>query len=151
MHLPALITDLAVILLTAGVVTVIFKKINQPLILGYILSGFLIGPYLPYFFTAQDTASIQTWSEIGIIVLMFGLGLEFSFKKLMDVGAGAVITATTVVAGMLTVGYLTGLALGWGHMDAIFLGGMTPFEAQPDSSSASASNMTGHLFIILQM
>ena len=124
MHLPALITDLAVILLTAGVVTVIFKKINQPLILGYILSGFLIGPYLPYFFTAQDTASIQTWSEIGIIVLMFGLGLEFSFRKLMDVGAGAVITATTVVAGMLTAGYLTGLALGWGHMDAIFLGGM---------------------------
>ena len=124
MHLPALITDLAVILLTAGVVTVLFKKINQPLILGYILSGFLIGPYLPYFFTAQDTASIETWSEIGIIVLMFCLGLEFSFKKLMSVGAGAVITATTVVAGMLSVGYLTGLALGWGHMDAIFLGGM---------------------------
>ena len=124
MHLPALITDLAVILLTAGIVTVIFKKINQPLILGYILSGFLIGPYLPYFFTATDTASIQTWSEIGIIVLMFGLGLEFSFKKLMSVGAGAIITATTVVAGMLTLGYVTGIALGWGHMDAIFLGGM---------------------------
>ena len=124
MHLPALITDLAVILLTAGIVTVLFKKINQPLILGYILSGFLIGPYLPYFFTATDTASIQTWSEIGIIVLMFGLGLEFSFKKLMSVGAGAIITATTVVAGMLTLGYFTGLALGWGHMDAIFLGGM---------------------------
>ena len=124
MHLPALITDLAVILLTAGVVTVIFKKINQPLILGYILSGFLIGPYLPYFFTAQDTASIETWSEIGIIVLMFCLGLEFSFKKLMSVGAGAIITATTVVAGMLTLGYLTGLALGWGNMDSIFLGGM---------------------------
>ena len=124
MHLPALITDLAVILLTAGVVTVIFKKINQPLILGYILSGFLIGPYLPYFFTAQDTASIETWSEIGIIVLMFCLGLELSFKKLMSVGAGAIITATTVVAGMLTLGYLTGLALGWGNMDSIFLGGM---------------------------
>ncbi|MBP5751040.1 MAG: cation:proton antiporter, partial [Firmicutes bacterium] len=124
MHLPALISDLAVILLTAGVVTVLFKKINQPLILGYILSGFLIGPYLPYFFTATDTASIQTWSEIGIIVLMFCLGLEFSFKKLMSVGAGAIITATTVVAGMLTLGYLTGLALGWGNMDSIFLGGM---------------------------
>ena len=124
MHLPALITDLAVILLTAGVVTVIFKKINQPLILGYILSGFLIGPYLPFFFTAQDTASIETWSEIGIIVLMFGLGLEFSFKKLMSVGAGAMITAITEVVGMLGLGYAAGLAMGWGHMDAIFLGGM---------------------------
>ena len=124
MHLPVIISDLAVILLTAGVVTVLFKKINQPLILGYILSGFLIGPYLPFFFTAQDTASIETWSEIGIIVLMFGLGLEFSFKKLMDVGAGAIITAVTEVVGMLGIGYATGLALGWGHMDAVFLGGM---------------------------
>ena len=124
MHLPALITDLAVILLTAGVVTVLFKKINQPLILGYILSGFLIGPYLPYFFTAQDTASIETWSEIGIIVLMFGLGLEFSFKKLMSVGAGAAITAITEVFCMLGIGYAAGIALGWGHMDAVFLGGM---------------------------
>ncbi len=124
MHLPALISDLAIILLTAGVVTVLFKKINQPLILGYILSGFLIGPYLPYFFTATDTASISTWSEIGIIVLMFCLGLEFSFKKLMSVGAGAIITAVTEVLCMLGIGYAAGIALGWGHMDAVFLGGM---------------------------
>ncbi|MCR4804635.1 MAG: cation:proton antiporter [Clostridia bacterium] len=120
----ALISDLAIILLTAGVVTVLFKKINQPLVLGYILSGFLIGPYMPLFFSAQDTASIETWSEIGIIVLMFSLGLEFSFKKLVSVGGGAVITAMTVIAGMLTAGYATGMAMGWPRMDAIFLGGM---------------------------
>jgi len=124
MHLPALITDLAIILLTAGVVTVLFKKIKQPLVLGYLLAGFLIGPYMPYFFTVTDTASISTWSEIGIIILMFGLGLEFNFHKLVSVGGTAVITAMTEVAGMLVLGYLVGQAMGWGMMDSIFLGGM---------------------------
>ena len=82
MHLPELISDLAIMLLTAGVVTVIFKKIKQPLVLGYIVAGFLIGPYMPLFFTVSDSASISTWSEIGVIVLMFGLGLEFNLHKL---------------------------------------------------------------------
>ena len=82
-------------LLTAGVVTVIFKKLNQPLVLGYILAGFLIGPYMPWFFTVADETSIKTWSEIGIIILMFSLGLEFNLHKLVKVGGTGVITAFT--------------------------------------------------------
>ena len=122
--MPKLITDLAVMLLTAGVVTVIFRRFKQPLVLGYILAGFLVGPYMPYFFTVVDSVSIETWSEIGIIVLMFGLGLEFNLHKLASVGGTAVITALTEVLGMLVVGYLVGQAMGWSMMDSIFLGGM---------------------------
>ena len=122
--MPKLITDLALMLLTAGVVAVLFKRLKLPLVLGYILAGFLVGPYMPAFFTVMDEASISTWSEIGIIVLMFGLGLEFNLHKLVSVGATAVITALTEVLGMLAVGYLVGQALGWGMMDSIFLGGM---------------------------
>ena len=124
MHLPDLISDLAIILLTGGVVTVIFRKLNQPLVLGYILAGFLIGPYLPYFFTVADSESIATWSEIGIIILMFGLGLEFNLHTLMRVGGTGVITALTEVLGMLLLGYMVGQAMGWSGMDSLFLGGM---------------------------
>ena len=124
MHLPALISDLAIILLTGGVVTVLFRKLNQPLVLGYILAGFLIGPYLPFFFTVADAESISTWSEIGIIILMFGLGLEFNLHKLISVGGTGIITALTEVVGMLIVGFLVGQAMGWGEMDSLFLGGM---------------------------
>lgn len=122
--MPKLITDLAVMLLTAGVVTILFRRFKQPLVLGYILAGFLVGPYMPYFFTVADKVSIDTWSEIGIIVLMFGLGLEFNLHKLASVGGTAVITALTEVLGMLVLGYLVGQALGWTVMDSIFLGGM---------------------------
>lgn len=124
MHLPELISDLAIMLLTAGVVTVIFKKIKQPLVLGYIVAGFLIGPYMPFFFTVADSASISTWSEIGVIVLMFGLGLEFNLHKLVQVGGTAIITALTEVGGMLLIGFGVGQLLGWGIMDSVFLGGM---------------------------
>ncbi len=124
MHLPELISDLAIMLLTAGVVTVIFKKIKQPLVLGYIVAGFLIGPYMPLFFTVADSASISTWSEIGVIVLMFGLGLEFNLHKLAQVGGTAIITALTEVGGMLLIGFGVGQLLGWGIMDSVFLGGM---------------------------
>ena len=124
MHLPELISDLAIMLLTAGVVTVIFKKIKQPLVLGYIVAGFLIGPYMPLFFTVADSASISTWSEIGVIVLMFGLGLEFNLHKLAQVGGTAKITALTEVGGMLLIGFGVGQLLGWGIMDSVFLGGM---------------------------
>lgn len=124
MHLPELISDLAIMLLTAGVVTVIFKKIKQPLVLGYIVAGFLIGPYMPLFFTVADNASISTWSEIGVIVLMFGLGLEFNLHKLAQVGGTAIITALTEVGGMLLIGFGVGQLLGWGIMDSVFLGGM---------------------------
>lgn len=122
--MPKLISDLAIMLLTAGVVAVLFKRFKLPLVLGYILAGFLVGPYMPYFFTVADEVSIETWSEIGIIVLMFGLGLEFNLHKLASVGGTAVITALTEVLGMLVVGYLVGQAMGWGMMDSIFLGGM---------------------------
>ncbi|MBQ8932932.1 MAG: cation:proton antiporter [Lachnospiraceae bacterium] len=122
--MPQLISDLAVMLLTAGIVTVIFRKIRQPMVLGYILAGFLVGPYMPYFFTVADQESIEIWSEIGIIVLMFGLGLEFNLHKLFSTGKTAVITALTEVLGMLLIGFLTGRAMGWGNMDSLFLGGM---------------------------
>ena len=111
-------------LLTAGVVTIVFRKINQPMVLGYILAGFLIGPYFSGFFTVADQASISTWSEIGIIILMFALGLEFNLHKLAEVGMTGVITAMTEVVGMLLIGYAVGQALGWTVMDSIFLGGM---------------------------
>lgn len=124
MHLPELISDLAIILLTGGIVTLIFRKLNQPLVLGYILAGFLIGPYMPFFFTVADSVSIKTWSEIGVIILMFGLGLEFNLHKLMSVGGTGVIAALTEVSGMLLVGYFVGIALGWSSMDSLFLGGM---------------------------
>ena len=119
-----LITDLAIMLLTAGVVAVIFRRFKQPLVLGYILAGFLVGQYMPFFFTVTDSHSIEIWSEIGIIVLMFSLGLEFNLHKLASVGSTAIITALTEVFGMLVIGYLVGQALGWGMMDSIFLGGM---------------------------
>ena len=122
--MPKLISDLAVMLLTAGIVTILFRRLGQPLVLGYILAGFLVGPYMPFFFTVADSASIETWSEIGIIVLMFGLGLEFNLHKLASVGGTAVITALTEVLGMLVLGYLVGQAMGWPMMDSIFLGGM---------------------------
>ncbi len=85
MHIPTLISDLAVMMLTAGIITIIFKRIKQPLILGYILAGFLISPYFPLFTTVVDTQNIHTWSEIGIIFLMFHLGLEFNLHKLVSV------------------------------------------------------------------
>ncbi len=122
--MPKLISDLAIMLLTAGVVAVLFKRFKLPLVLGYILAGFLVGPYMPWFFTVADKVSIETWSEIGIIVLMFGLGLEFNLHKLASVGGTAIITALTEVFGMLVLGYLVGQAMGWGMMDSIFLGGM---------------------------
>ena len=122
--MPKLISDLAIMLLTAGVVAVVFKRLKLPLVLGYILAGFLVGPYMPYFFTVADESSIKTWSEIGIIVLMFSLGLEFNLHKLASVGTTAVITALTEVFGMLAVGYLVGQAMGWSMMDSVFLGGM---------------------------
>ena len=123
-RMPKLISDLAIMLLTAGVVAVLFKRFKLPLVLGYILAGFLVGPYMPYFFTVADEVSIETWSEIGIIVLMFGLGLEFNLHKLASVGGTAIITALTEVFGMLVVGYFVGQAMGWGMMDSVFLGGM---------------------------
>ena len=124
MHLPDMITDLAVMLLTAGVITILFKKLKQPLILGYILAGFLISPYFPMFFTAGDMDSIALWSEIGVIILMFHIGLEFNLHKLAEMGATALLSAIVKMAGVLLTGILLGTLLGLSSMNSIFLGVM---------------------------
>lgn len=123
-HLPALVIDLALILISAGIITLIFKWLKQPLVLGYIVAGLLAGPYVAIFPTVVDTNSINTWAEIGVIFLLFALGLEFSFKKLMNVGGTAVIAAITEVISMLVIGYAVGMLMGWSSMNSIFLGGM---------------------------
>ncbi len=124
MHLPHMITDVAVMLLTAGIITILFKKIKQPLILGYILAGFLISPYFPMFFTAEDTESINLWSEIGVIILMFHIGLEFNLHKLARMGGTAIISAIVKMAGVLVTGYAVGLLMGFTTLNSIFLGVM---------------------------
>jgi CPA2 family monovalent cation:H+ antiporter-2 len=122
--LPPIFLDLAIILITAGVITVIFKWLKQPLVLGYIVAGFFIGPYFPWFPAITDDTDIHVWSDIGIVFLMFALGLEFSIKKLKKVGATGAITALTELAIMFVLGNLLGHILGMGHMDCIFLGCM---------------------------
>lgn len=123
-HLPTLITDLALILISAGVITLIFKWLKQPLVLGYIVAGLLAGPYIHIFPTVVDSESISIWAEIGVVFLLFALGLEFSFKKLVNVGSSAFITAITEVITMLIIGFFVGRLLSWSVMDSIFLGGM---------------------------
>ncbi|MFD2286005.1 sodium:proton antiporter [Pedobacter petrophilus] len=124
MHLPDLIADLGLILAAAGITTLIFKRIKQPLVLGYILAGLLVGPHLDFFPSVTDTKSINIWGEIGVIFLLFSLGLEFSFKKLVKVGGSASITAIVKVLFIILAGYLTGKAMGWKDMDSLFFGGI---------------------------
>jgi len=121
-HVPPLISDLALILSSAGVTTLIFKKLKQPLVLGYIIAGLLVGPYFDFFPTITGYENVQTWSEIGVIFLLFTLGLEFSFKKLMKVGGTASITSIVQIICMLLLGYLGGQLMGWPWIDSIFLG-----------------------------
>ncbi len=124
MHLDNLISDLALILIVAGIVTLIFRKIKLPIVLGYIVAGFLISPHFSYMPTVVEVADIEVWANIGVVFLMFGLGLEFSFKKLATVGGSAVIVAMTVMLSMILIGSGVGYMLGWAKMDCIFLGGM---------------------------
>lgn len=123
-HLPTLITDLALILVSAGIITLIFKKLKQPLVLGYIVAGIISSPHLTFTPSVSDPANIQTWADIGVVFLLFALGLDFSFKKLMKVGGPAIIAASTIIFGMVILGFSVGLALGWKRMDCIFLAGM---------------------------
>ncbi|BEG99143.1 cation:proton antiporter [Bacteroides sedimenti] len=123
-HLPNLIADLALILISAGVITLLFKKLKQPLVLGYIVAGFLVGPHTFITPSVVDTGNIQTWSDIGVIFLLFALGLEFSFKKILKVGGSAIIAACTIIFCMILVGITVGIGFGWKRMDCIFLGGM---------------------------
>ena len=122
--LPALFSDLALILVTAGLTTVIFKWLKQPVVLGYIIAGFLIGPNFEWFPVINDHTSVETWSEIGMVFMLFGIGLEFSFKKLKKVGGTVGVTALTELVTMCVVGFLLGKLLGWSQMDCIFLGAM---------------------------
>ncbi len=125
MHqLPNLITDLALILGAAGITTILFRRLKQPVVLGYVLAGLIVGPNFNLFPTISEMKGIQIWAEIGVIFLLFALGLEFSFKKLAKVGASAGITGIWELSVMMTIGFLTGTALGWSKMDSIFLGGI---------------------------
>ena len=118
-----LVKDLAVILIAAGVFTLLSKALKQPLILGYIIAGFVVGPHLGLFhLTSQET--VEQWSEIGIIFLLFALGLEFSFKKLLKVGSGAMIMAGIKCIGMFIVGIILAQLMNWSLMEGIFLGGL---------------------------
>lgn len=123
-ELPELVKDLALILVVAGAVTLIFKKLKQPLVLGYIVAGFLVSPHMPYTMSVMDSADVKTWADIGVIFLLFSLGLDFSFKKIIKMGAAPVIAACTIIFCMMMMGATAGKMFGWGQMDCIFLGGM---------------------------
>lgn len=122
MHLPLLIGDLTLILMVAGVFTVLFRRLNQPSVLGYLLAGLLVGPNVSIWPTVLDMENIRVWAELGVIFLLFLLGMEFSFKKLLKVGKPATISATVEVMGMLLIGFFVGKLFGWETVDAIFLG-----------------------------
>ena len=123
-ELPALVKDLALILIVAGIVTLIFKRLKQPLVLGYIVAGFIVSPHLPLTMSVVDKADIQTWADIGVMFLLFSLGLDFSFKKILKMGLAPVIAAVSTIFFMSMTGMVVGHLFGWGHMDCIFLGGM---------------------------
>src|SRR5690349_976451 len=123
-HLPYLISDLALILMAGAITTLLFKKIKQPLVLGYIIAGFLVGPHVHLVPTVVDKENIEILAEIGVIFLLFSLGLEFSFKKLMRVGGSASITAFVEIIFICTCGFFAGRLMGWSLMDSLFLGGM---------------------------
>ncbi|WP_291129022.1 cation:proton antiporter [Flavobacterium sp. UBA7682] len=121
-HLPDLISDLGLILITAAIAVLLFRILKQPLVLGYLVAGFLAGSEFDFFPTVKDMHSVEVWAEIGVIFLLFSLGLEFSFKKLMKVGGTASITAFTQIIFMITVGFFVGQLMGWNKMNSIFLG-----------------------------
>ena len=119
-----LIKDLAFILILAAITTVLFKWMKQPVVLGYIVAGFLASPNFTYLPSVTTQENIEFWAQIGIIVLLFSLGLEFSFKKLVNAGGSAVVTALIIVAGMMCAGFAIGHLLGFSHINSMFLGGM---------------------------
>jgi len=149
-HLPQLIQDLAIILITAATVTLIFKKLGQPVVLGYLIAGFLLSPHVPLVPTIKDLGSVKVWAEIGVIFLLFGLGLEFSLKKLAQVGRAASITAFFEVAFMLSLGFATGQALGWSQIDSLFLGGILSISSTTIIVRAfDELGLKGHRFVSL--
>ncbi len=123
-EIPFLVKDLALILMVAGIVTLIFKRLKQPLVLGYIVAGFLVSPHMPYIVSVVDEADIKTWADIGVIFTLFSLGLDFSFKKIVKMGASPIIACVVIVFSMMMLGISVGHGFGWKRMDCIFLGGM---------------------------
>lgn len=123
-ELPHLVKDLALILVVAGIVTIVFKKLKQPLVLGYVMAGFLVSPHMPYIMSVADRSDISTWGDIGVMFLLFSLGLDFSFKKILKMGASPIISTCSIVFCMMMLGIVTGHLFGWSRMDSIFLGGM---------------------------
>lgn len=123
-EIPELIKDLALILIVAGAVTLLFKKWKQPLVLGYIVAGFLVSPHMPYIMSVVDKSNIQTWADIGVMFLLFSLGLDFSFKKILKMGLSPIIAALSIIFSMMVLGTSVGHLFGWSNMDCIFLGGM---------------------------
>ena len=123
-ELAPLVTDLALILIVAGVVTIVFKKLKQPLVLGYIVAGFLVSPHMPLTMSVTDSEDIEIWANIGVMFTLFSLGLDFSFKKILKMGAAPFIATITIVFCMMTTGVMVGHLFGWTKMNCIFLGGM---------------------------
>ena len=123
-ELPSMIQDLALILVVAGIVTIIFKKLKQPLVLGYIVAGFLVSPHMPYTSSVTDMESIHLWADIGVMFLLFSLGLDFSFKKILKMGASPIISTIAIIFSMSMLGVCIGHSFGWPKIDCIFLGGM---------------------------
>ena len=150
----SLVTELAIILIAAGIFTIISKALKQPVILGYIIAGFLVGPHLGLF-PQFSSESIHVWSEIGIIFLLFSLGLEFSFKKLIKVGSSALLTAGVKCIGMMIIGLLAGDAMGWTFMESIFLGGLLSMSSTTiiikafDEMGLKKAPYSGHVFGVL--
>jgi len=156
-HLEPLISDLGLILMTAGIAVLIFRKLKQPLVLGYLIAGFLAGNHFDFFPSVKDTHSVEVWAEIGVIFLLFSLGLEFSFKKLVKVGGTASITAITQIVTMVVVGFCVGQLMGWRKMDSLFLGVilsvssttiiLKAFEELGVKSQKFAGNVIGALIV----
>ena len=123
-ELPTMIRDLALMLMMAGVVTLVFKKLKQPLVLGYIVAGFLVSPHMPYTASVVDMSNIHLWADIGVMFLLFSLGLDFSFKKILKMGASPIISVVCIIFAMSILGVIVGHSFGWSKMNCIFLGGM---------------------------
>lgn len=119
-----MIRDLALILIVAGITTIVFKKLRQPLVLGYLVAGFLVSPHMPYTMSVVDEANIHSWADIGVMFTLFSLGLDFSFKKILKMGASPIISTVIIIFCMMALGISVGYTFGWAKMDCIFLGGM---------------------------
>ncbi len=150
LQIETLISDLALILVLGAIATVLFKMLKQPVVLGYIVAGFIASPHFSFFPTVSSEANIEFWAQIGIIVLLFSLGLEFSFKKLVSVGGSAIVTSLIIVLGMMGVGFTVGKMLGFAAIDAIFLGGMLSMSSTTIIIKAFTDlNMRQHHFVSL--